>query len=484
MQKLNLKQKLTGKLTFQQINYIKLLQVSSCDMTSRIAKEIEDNPVLEQSENSSEINTEDSSYNINNNNSKVNYSNYNDINYKNIPFSQTFREKLMQQLEFLGLKGNDYKIGKHIIGSIDADGYLRTSLDDIIDEFAFNYYIEINPKQVEKMVKLIQTFDPIGVGARNLRECLELQLNKLNNDILNVDQNVSKTDLFPKEKTDYQNIPKWKQYKEEVKLSKLVIKECFLDFANKHYDKIVEKLNLSNKNSLKPVINIIKNLNPKPGRAFASNSNNNTFIYPDFIITRRDDNLIISLSKDNIPNLRINKNYGDLSKKSSSNNDANIFLKKKLNSAKWFIDAIKQRQATMLKTMNAIVKLQKNYFKDDEECNLKPLILKDVANEIKMDVSTISRVVSNKYVQTDYGIHPLKFFFSESIKTKDGNEVSSREVKDVINNIIINENKKSPYTDEQITNLLNKKGYKIARRTVSKYREQLKLPVTRLRKGL
>lgn len=457
MQELRTKQKLSGKLTFQQINFIKLLQVSSADMSSRIAKEIEDNPVLEESESSnlSESNSsiEDFNYNYSNPKSRNSSDTQEDFYLKTIPFSESFKEKLIQQLKFLGLKDKDYKIGKHIIGSIDEDGYLRSSLDDIIDEFAFNYYIEVEPKEVERIIKLIHTFDPAGVGARNLRECLLIQLNRLDNN-------------------------------KDIELSKKVIKECFLDFANKHYHKIVEKLELPNRDKLKSVINIIKNLDPKPGKAFNNSSDGNSFIYPDFIITRRDDELSVSLTKDNIPNIRINKNYGNLLEKQSDLDDANNFLKKKINSARWFIEAIKQRQATMLKTMKAILKLQKDFFEDEEDYNLKPLILKDIAKEIDMDVSTVSRVVSNKYVQTDYGIYSLKFFFSESIKTKDGNEVSSREVKDAINDIITKENKQSPYTDEQITNLLNTKGYKIARRTVSKYREQLKWPVTRLRRGL
>ncbi|MCP3660542.1 MAG: RNA polymerase factor sigma-54 [Bacteroidetes bacterium] len=448
MQKLDTKHKLTGKLTFQQINYIKLLQVSACDMSSRIAEEIEDNPILEESENS-DLNSED--YNINSYKSK--HSNYNDFNYKNIPLTHSFKDKLLQQLELSDLKGDDYKIGKHIIGSIDSDGYLRISVDDVIDEFAFNYYMDIKSEQVEKIINVIQTFDPIGVAARDLQECLALQLNKLDDD------------------------------KKEIKIAKLIIKECFHDFANKHYNKINEKLNLKNEEDLKSAINIIKNLNPKPGKAFSHASNNNSFIFPDFIVTKENNKLNISLSKDNIPNLRINKSYGELCQ-NDKDKEASSFIKKKINSARWFIDAIKQRQATMLKTMNAIVKLQNDFFEDEEESNLRPLILKDIASEIDMDISTVSRVTNNKYVQTNYGIYPLKFFFSESIKKMDGTEVSSREVKEAINEIILNENKRAPYTDEKITTILNDKGYKIARRTVSKYREQLKLPVTRLRKGI
>ncbi len=461
MQKLYLKQEFSNKLSLQQIQFVKLLQVSSVDMRSRINRELEDNPLLEQD------NIEEEEDNILGNNSiesldsisyRTNSNNYckdNLLYSKQIVFSESLQDRLMNQLKFIKLDSRSYKICEHLVGCIDSDGYIRLSLDAISDDLAITQYLDVNVEELNKLLRIIQNFEPAGIGSQNLQECLLLQISRKEKKTAN------------------------------VFLAQKILKNCFKEFVYKHYNKIIEKLNIKNKESLKPALDLIKSLNPKPGRIF-SELENTKFVYPEFIVTRREGDLKVLLAKEHIPNLRVRNNYKNLIANSNNtkNTEVESFIKNKLNSARWFIDAIKKRHKTLLHTMNAIVKLQSKFFEDEEEYNLRPMILKDIAEEINMDVSTISRVVSNKYVQTDFDIYPLKFFFSEGIKTIHGKEVSSKEVKEVLSDLIFNENKGNPFTDEQITKLLEKKGYKIARRTVAKYREQLKIPVTRLRKDI
>ena len=371
--------------------------------------EIEENPLLEQVEEEgnlekSYLNTSYSRYNKN--------ANFNDYNFKNLTTPEDFRFQLVKQLRYLSIPAQDFTIGEYIIKSLDNNGYLTLSAQDIVDEFAFTRYVTLSLEKVNFIIKLIQKFTPPGIGAYNLQECLLIQLERLYN-------------INPRR---YKNTKDKEEYANNLELSKKIINDFFLEFANKQYLKIVKKLNLESFEKLRPAIEIIKNLNPKPIRNTYADSINNNAIYPDFIVTKNNDKFSVSSSKNMLPHLKINSIYASLlqnndfvkknhnvKKHKGANSDdpetVTQFLKKKTNAATWFIDAIKQRQKTLLNTMNAIVKLQKDFFETEDETNLKPLVLRKVAQEINMDVSTISRVVSNKYVQTDHGIYPLKILF-------------------------------------------------------------------------
>jgi RNA polymerase sigma-54 factor len=365
----------------------------------------------------------------------------------------------MNQLGFLGLEERDKTIARQLIGSIDNDGYIRRPTEAIVNDLAFTQNVDTNEEEVEEILKKIQYFDPPGIGARTLQECLLIQLKR-------------KTPENAKAKIAYK-----------------LIEQCFEEFTKKHYDKIQKKLDISPE-ELKEVIQIILKLNPKPGET-SNDYSRAQYIIPDFILKNNNNKLDLSLNSRNAPELRVNHAYADMldaysksDKKDRNTREAVSFVKQKLDAAKWFIDAIKQRQQTLLKTMQAIVEYQYEFFLEGDEAKFKPMILKDIADKIGMDISTISRVANSKSIQTDFGIFPLKYFFSEGISTESGEDVSSREVKHVLKELVDKENKRKPLSDDKLEKMLKNKGYQIARRTVAKYREQLGIPVARLRKKL
>lgn len=481
MQKLGLSQSLQQKLSPQQIQFIKLLQVPTAELEARIEEELEQNPALEEGEDEHpddppEIEEEirdtatDEELDIKDYLHDDDYSGYKmqgdgdeeDDKEMPIPMGSTLHEQLMDQLDFLGLEEPQYSIGKQLVGSIEGDGYIRRDLEAIVNDLAFSQGIETNLGEVEEVLKKIQSFDPPGIAARNLQECLLLQLDRMDNghDI-------------------------------DVAVAKKIISDCFDEFTKKHYSKIQKKLDTEDEDFVRDAIDLIIKLNPKPGSGSSSSMAKNSYIIPDFILTSNNGKLELSLNSRNAPELRVSRSYSEMfkaydksDKKDKKLKEAVTFVKHKLDAAKWFIDAIKQRQQTLLKTMKAIVDFQYDFFLEGDETKLRPMILKDIANMISMDISTVSRVASSKAVQTDFGIFPLKYFFSEGITTDTGEEVSSREVKQIIKDIIESEDKNKPYSDDKLEKILNDKGYNIARRTVAKYREQLNIPVARLRKEL
>jgi RNA polymerase sigma-54 factor len=353
-------------------------------------------------------------------------------------------------------------IAEQIIGSIDDDGYLRRETTSIVDDLAFRQNINSTEKEVESIIKLIQLFDPAGIAARNLQECLLLQL---------------------KRKQTRQN-------NHEINIAIAVLEKFFEEFTKKHYEKIQKFLEISEQ-QLKAAIQQITSLSPKPGSQLESDQPIDTYIIPDFFVYNNGGNLELTLNGKNAPDLRISQDYRDMLreydkgiKKDKRQKEAVVFIKQKIDAAKWFIDAIKQRQHTLLITMQCIINHQENFFYSGEEASLKPMILKDIAEKAKLDISTISRVANSKYVQTEFGTFRLKYFFAESMSTESGEEVSTREVKKILSDFIVGEDKENPLSDEKLTELLQQKGYNIARRTVAKYREQLNISVARLRKQL
>lgn len=484
MQKLGLNQTLTQKLSPQQIQFIKLLQIPTAELNARIEEELEVNPALEEGrENEEQTNNDDSDVDDYDDTpdddpsdeisiedylqeEEINgYKMYGDGNVKEeerempLPMTSTLLDNLMTQLGFLGFPEKEKTIAEQLIGSIDADGYIRRPLEAIVNDLAFSQNVETDEQEVEKILRKIQYFDPPGIASRNLKECLIIQLQRKSEEGA------------------------------EVKYAIKLIENCFEEFTKKHYDKIQKKLNLSQE-QLKVVIELITKLNPKPGGNSADLSRGQ-YIIPDFILKNNNNKLELTLNARNAPELRVNATYADMldaysksNKKDRSARDTISFVKQKLDAAKWFIDAIKQRQQTLLKTMNAIIEYQYEFFLEGDESKFKPMILKDIADKISMDISTISRVANSKSIQTDFGIFPLKYFFSEGISTNSGEDVSSREVKHVLKKLVDDEDKKKPLSDDKLEKLLKNKGYKIARRTVAKYREQLGIPVARLRKKL
>jgi len=488
MLKQKLEQKLLQKLSPQQIQMIKLLEVPAIQMEQRIKKEIEENPALEEGteEDDQEImaaEPEEEEFDEKDRDQeeftlddyiedeedipeyRLQAKNYSRDEEKRseIPFSvgSTFHENLISQLGLRELTEKQKIIGEFIIGNIDEDGYLRRDLENIVDDLAFLQNVTATIKEVEEVLEIIQDLDPPGVGARDLQESLILQIKK-------------------KEESDA-----------SVKLAAIILEEYFEEFSKRHYDRIVAKLGVSEEELKKAVEEIMK-LNPKPGSLFSDTSaGSSQQIVPDFILEITDNGFELHLNSRNLPELRLNKaytemlkNYSRESAKKKEMKEAILFVKQKIDSARWFIDAIKQRQNTLLLTMNAILKYQEEYFKDGDETKLKPMILKDVAEMTGLDISTVSRVASSKYIQTHFGIFPLKYFFSEGLQTDSGEEVSTREIKKILKECIDNEDKKRPLTDEKLTEILQQKGYQIARRTVAKYREQLNIPVARLRKEI
>lgn len=489
-----LQQKLLQKLSPQQILLMKLLQIPAIGLEQRIKQEIEENPALEidqenPEEETDELdrdNTDEVELNDDNEGDVIDKNDEFDINdyidddeipdyktrtnnysaddeYREIPYSAgiSFHEMLQSQLGLRNLEGNEYEIGMYIIGNLDDSGYLERSLDAIVDDLAFSQNIISNKKTVEKVLHIIQEFDPAGVGARNLQECLLIQLKRKNAE----------------------------QASTSLELAIKLMGRFFNEFTKKHYQKIMKRAEITEE-QLKSAMDEILRLNPKPGNSMSDSSRVNQYIIPDFRVTSDNGELELTLNSWNTPELRVSNMYAGMinslnqNKRTKTQKEAYFFVKQKIDSAKWFIDAIKQRQNTLYSTMYAIMEYQKEYFLTGDETTLRPMILKDIAEKVSLDISTISRVANSKYVQTPFGTFLLKSFFSESMQKDDGEEVSTREIKKILSNIIEKETKKKPYTDEHLTKLLKEKGYPIARRTVAKYREQLNIPVARLRKEL
>ena len=483
MLKQKLQQKLLQKLSPQQIQMIKLLEIPAIQLEQRIKKELEENPVLEDgpgedpfsdqedvkeestAEQQDEFSLEDYMQDDEIPSYRLNAQNYSaDDKREEIPFTlgSTFREQLKSQLGLRKLTEDQEILAEYILGNIDDDGYLRRDLEAISDDLAFSVGLEASYEQLHEVLMIIQEFDPAGVGARSLQECLLLQISR-------------------------------KDVEHPVTcLALKILKSHFEEFTNKHYDKIIQRLSISEE-ELKEALEEILRLNPKPGGAMGDSQVKSFHqIVPDFILEENEGELQLFLNSNNVPELRVSKTYSEMFESYNANKasaskdekDAITFVKQKLDSAKWFIDAIKQRQNTMLLTMNAILDYQKDYFYEGDETRMRPMILKDIADMTNLDISTISRVVNSKYIQTHFGIYTLKYFFSEGMQTESGEEVSTREIKKILQDCIDNEDKRKPLTDDRLSAILNEKGYQIARRTVAKYREQLGLPVARLRKEL
>ena len=471
-----LKLKLSQKLSPQQIQLMKLIQLPTLDFEQKIQREIEENPALEQGQNSSDDNQEENQddYSESDDINIDDYINYDDTpsyklnsnnssgkEEKNIPYSSgiSFTQHLLSQLKPISLSEKKMKIAEFLVGSIDESGYIRLEVEEIIDDLAFTQNIFIDQKELKEVLKVVQDFDPPGVGALSLQDCLIIQLEK-------------------------------KQKTKHVELAIEIIKNSFEQFSKKHFEKLMNKYSIDEL-ELKEVISLISKLNPKPGGAYSGGGKPIEQIVPDFKISLENNELNLNLNYRNSPILNISKDYDEMLRgykleknKTKSQKEAIQFIKQKLDSAKWFIDAVKQRQQTLMITMQAIMNYQREYFISGDEKNIKPMILKDIAKEIEMDISTISRVANSKYVDTPYGTKLLKEFFSESMMTTSGEEISTIEIKKILEKIISDENKRKPETDEKLVKILNEKGYKIARRTVAKYREQLNIPVARLRKEI
>jgi RNA polymerase sigma-54 factor len=485
MLKQRLQQKLLQKLSPQQIQMIKLLEIPTLQIEQRIKKELEENPALEEGEDNDEIQEGDQEEEQFEEKDKdheeftiddyidddevpeyrlqtKNYSK-DDEKRMEIPFSagSSFHEQLESQLILRDLSEQQKILGEYILGNIDEDGYLRRDLSNIVDDLAFLQNVNTTEEELSEVLTIIQDLEPAGVGARTLKECLLLQIAKKDNS-------------SPAIETAYK-----------------ILDQYFEEFSKRHYDKIVARLNIT-EDELKAAIDEILKLSPKPGSAFGDTfSRTAQQIIPDFVLELNEEGFDLHLNSKNLPELHLSKTYNDMLQAYSRDKgnkkemkDAVQFVKQKIDSAKWFIDAIRQRQNTLLLTMNAILKYQEEYFIEGDETKLKPMILKDVAEMTGLDISTVSRVANSKYIQTHFGIFPLKFFFSEGLQTDSGEEVSTREIKRILQDCISNEEKRRPLTDEKLTDILQEKGYLIARRTVAKYREQLNIPVARLRKEI
>ncbi|MDR1581724.1 MAG: RNA polymerase factor sigma-54 [Prevotellaceae bacterium] len=474
MLKQSLQQKLLQKASPLQIQTVKLLELPLIQLEDKIKKELEENPALEEEVNNKEqpietventdsgelslsdyLDDDPPNYRVSvNNNPREEHREYSVVSN-----STSLHQMLEEQLAFHDLDTRSHAIGLFLIGSIDNNGYLRRNLQSIADDIAFKIGIESSIKEVDKILRIIQTFDPLGVGARNLRECLLIQL-----------RNKAQT--------------------KDVKNAETVLRDYFEEFSKKHYSKIMVKFDIS-EYSLKRAMQEIMKLNPKPGAEYENvYIEQSQHIIPDFILELKDGKYELSLNSHNIPELRLNKDYSEIvkdylsrKKLSQEERDTMNFVKQKIESAKWFIDSIKQRHETLLNVMSAIIDFQAKYFQTRNESDLRPMILKDIAEITGLDISTVSRVVNSKYVQCDWGILSLKFFFSESFSSDMG-EVSTREMKNVIMECIEKENKKKPLKDDEIKEILKTKGFSIARRTIAKYREKMNVPVARLRREI
>lgn len=496
MLKQSLSQKMMQKLSPQQIQLMKLLQIPTATLTERISEELESNPALDEGEDEPDVfdmdrgaETEDGdqsdaesfeledyikeyvdddpiSYKL----KSDNFGSHEEEKVIPIQVEESFHDHLEKQLGLLGLTSErETIIAEQIVGSIDSDGYLRRAPISLIDDLLFAHNIDATEEEINTLIKQVQNFDPPGIGAKDLQECLMIQM---------------------KQRMDIEDdVPK-----RTKQLALKIIQNHFEEFTKKHYQRLKKNLFLS-ESELKDAIDEILKLNPKPASGFRTSGRSTAqYIVPDFFILNRDGELDLSLNNKNAPDLKVNEGYKDMlrtfktahvnKRATKKDKEAVMFIKQKIDSAKWFIDAIKQRQNTLYNTMYAIMQFQEDYFRTGDERRLRPMILKDIAEITGLDISTVSRVANSKFVQTEFGTKRLKQFFSESLQTKDGTEVSTLEVKNILNDIISGENKKKPLSDEKLKDFLQEKGYNIARRTVAKYREQLHIPVARLRKEL
>ena len=473
--------KLSQKLSPQQIQLMKLIQLPTQAFEQRISQEMNENPALEGGkeepekfdddindeyqetiDEAPEINIDDYLSDDETPSYKLNANNYSaDDQQTHIPYAagQSFTQHLMQQLNTYRLEESEKEIAKFLVGSVDESGYIRREIADIVDDLAFTQNVYTQEAAVESVLEKVQELDPAGVGARDLQECLLLQLKR-------------------------------KQQNSKVVLAARILKETFDHFSKKHYKKLLQKFSIS-EDELREAIAEIESLNPKPGGAISSNTRMVEHVVPDFAITIVEGSLELTLNGRNAPELHVSREYSNMLKgykeskdKSKSQKEAVLFIKQKLDAAKWFIDAIKQRQQTLFVTMNAIMHQQEAYFLSGDQRKLRPMILKDIADTIGMDISTVSRVANSKYVDTPYGTKLIKEFFSESMKNDQGEDVSTKEIKKILEITIGEEDKRKPLTDDKLAQILKEKGYPIARRTVAKYREQLELSVARLRKEL
>ncbi len=468
MLKQGLQQKLLQKLSPLQIQTIKLLELPTIELEQRIKKELEENPVLDEVPDNDDIEDAQggtislSDYSVDDQipSYKLYTSNQGkDLQpqYNTFSVKESFHQSLLTQLGYSQLGTKEKIIAAFIIGSLDDDGYLRRDLDSLSDDIVFRQGIETNENELELILKKIQEYEPVGIGARDLRECLLLQIRSL-------------------------------EESENQKLAKKILEDYFQEFTKKHYQKIMSRLSISEE-QLKGAIEEIVRLNPRPGGQIDdSYAEQAQQVVPDFILEFKDGELIMSMPRFSVPELKVNKRYAEMLLSSASSDragkEAATFVKQKLDSAKWFIEAIRQRHNTLSNTMNAIIDFQKEFFIEGDETKLRPMVLKNIAEKTHLDISTISRVVNCKYIQTHFGIYPLKYFFSEGLMTDSGEEVSTREIKNILAESIDVEDKKRPLTDEELVFVLHGKGYNVARRTVAKYREQLNIPIARLRKEL
>lgn len=468
MLKQGLQQKLLQKLSPLQIQTIKLLELPTLELEQRIKKELEENPVLDEVSDSDEIDDGSArSFSLSEYSSDDQIPSYKlftsnqgkDIKpeYNTFSVRESFHQSLITQLGYSQMDAKAKAIAKFIIGSLDDDGYLRRDLDALSDDISFRVGINTNPDELELILKKIQDFEPVGIGARDLQECLLLQIRA-------------------RERTP------------QVVLAESILDDHFSEFTKKHYQKILSRLSISEA-QLREAIEEIVHLNPRPGGQIDdSYAEQAQQVVPDFVLEYKDSELIMTMPRFSVPELKVNKRYADLLMTAAGGDragkEAATFVKQKLDSAKWFIEAIRQRHNTLNNTMNAIIDFQREFFIEGDETKLRPMVLKNIAEKTNLDISTISRVVNCKYIQTHFGIYPLKYFFSEGLMTDAGEEVSTREIKNILASSIDVEDKKKPLTDEELVTVLNEKGYRVARRTVAKYREQLNIPIARLRKEL
>jgi RNA polymerase sigma-54 factor len=488
MLKQSLQQKLQQKLSPQQIQLMKMLQIPTMELEQRIKEEMESNPALEegsdnddnddQSQDDSSSEQDEVENNENENNDEIDLSDYfdddtpdyklhannssSDDDDKESPLGagRSFQDLLFSQLGLRDMDERQISLAEYLIGNLDESGYLRREIPAIVNDLAFSQNIITTTEELEEVLTVIQDLDPAGIGARDLKECLLIQIRR--------------TEIMD----------------DDAELAELIISKYFDEFTKKHYEKIAKRLEISEE-ELKPAIEFILHLNPKPGNSMQESKGIVQHVIPDFLLQVEDEALKLSLNGKNAPELKISREYREMldhyAKSKSKDNkekEAMMFVKQKIDGAKWFIDAIRQRNETLLFCMQAIVNYQKEFFLTGDETKLRPMILKDIADIVGMDISTVSRVANSKYIQTPYSTYLLKYFFSESLSNDEGEEVSSREVKQILKDAIEGEQKRKPLTDDRLAKLLKEKGYNIARRTVAKYREQLNIPVARLRKEL
>ncbi len=470
MLKQGLELKQTQKLSPLQIQTIKLIELPTQELEQRIRKELEENPVLDESVAKESEESEDGPREVSLSDYKEddsipsyklrvnNYGKDERPQYNTFSVKQSFTQSLMDQLGFRNLTEHQHSVAAFIIGSLDDDGYLRRDISSLVDDIAFRAGIETDEKEVTDMLHVIQEFEPAGVGARDLRECLLLQIRNL-------------------------------KHTPEVDNAEKILKDYFSEFTNKHFQKIMSRMGIS-ESEMKAAMSKILKLNPSPGGQIDDSYNDQAQqIVPDFVLTLEDGELKLTMPRFSIPELRVNKKYANILLEAANSSErekreAATFVKKKLDSAKWFVEAIKQRHNTLESTMKAIIDYQKEYFTDGDEAHLKPMVLKDIAEKTGFDISTISRVVNSKYIETPFGIYSLKYFFSEGLENQDGEEVSTREIKKALQECVDAEDKHRPLTDDQLVEEMNRRGYKVARRTIAKYRDQLNIPKARLRKEL